>query len=205
MNSIAIIDYGMGNLGSIKNMLTFLGYSSEITSDAEKIAIADKLILPGVGAFNSGMTQIDALGLRSLLDRKALQEKIPILGICLGMQLLTQSSEEGNVDGLGWIDAETTKFSFDTREHRIPHMGWNSVQIEQENILLKDLPVDPRFYFVHSYFVSCKNFDDVICRTQYGIRFDSMIAHNNIFGCQFHPEKSHKFGMAILKNFAELE
>jgi imidazole glycerol-phosphate synthase subunit HisH len=205
MSKIIIIDYGMGNLGSIINMLKFLGYESEITSDVEKISKAAKLILPGVGAFHNGMKKIDTLGLRSLLDRKALQEKIPILGICLGMQLLTQFSEEGNVEGLGWIDAETSKFSFDMREHRIPHMGWNSVHIERDNILLKNIPVDPRFYFVHSYFVSCKNPGDIVCKTHYGIRFDSMIAHKNIFGCQFHPEKSHKFGMAILKNFAELE
>jgi glutamine amidotransferase len=204
MNSIHIIDYDMGNLGSIKNMLKYLGFQSEITSDPDNINNADKIILPGVGAFDNGMNKISKLGLKPVLDQKALFEKIPILGICLGMQLMTNKSEEGKLKGLGWIDADTVKFSFNDQKLRIPHMGWNQVRIKNNIPLINELNNESRFYFVHSYYVKCKENENIVCTTNYGIEFDSLIFNENIFGCQFHPEKSHKFGMKIFQNFAEL-
>jgi len=204
MPLIHIIDYGMGNLGSIKNMLKYLGFKSEITSNPHDVLNAHKIILPGVGGFDNGMNKIREMGLESILKKKALEERIPILGICLGMHLMTNKSEEGTSEGLGWIDAETIKFSFDDRNLRIPHMGWNTVRVENMNSLLNEMNPEPRFYFVHSYYVKCHKSENVVCKTEYGIDFDSIICRNNIMGCQFHPEKSHKFGMKILQNFAEL-
>ena len=201
---IHIIDYGMGNFGSIRNMLKHIGFQSEVTSEIMQISSAEKLILPGVGSFDNGMAKITELGLTSILDKMALEEKIPILGICLGMQLMTTKSEEGFSRGLGWIDAETVKFHHNGNKLKIPHMGWNIVDIVRSSPIVKDMDFEPRFYFVHSYYVKCNNSDDVIGKTEYGRDFASIICKENIFGCQFHPEKSHKFGMQILRNFAEL-
>jgi len=200
---ITIVNYGMGNLGSIKNMFKHIGVPAVITSDLASIADADKLLLPGVGAFDSAMTRINDSGLREVLDRKALEEKIPILGICLGMQLLTNSSEEGKIPGLRWIPAATTRFPTQSGL-KVPHMGWNEVVQVRESVLTKDLPEESRFYFVHSYCVHVQNKEDSILKTTYGITFDAALQHDNIYGAQFHPEKSHKFGMQLLKNFARL-
>jgi glutamine amidotransferase len=201
---ITIVDYGMGNLGSIQNMFRKIKVPSEITGDPEKIAAAKKILLPGVGAFDAAMQRIGDSGLREVLDRKAKSEQVPVLGICLGMQLLTHSSEEGQLPGLGWIDARTLKFSLPGTSLKIPHMGWNLVHQRNESPLTKDLPQEPRFYFVHSYHVQCARPEDVLTSTSYGIEFHSIIQHNNIFGAQFHPEKSHKFGMKLLENFSRL-
>jgi glutamine amidotransferase len=201
---ITVIDYGMGNLGSVRNMLRRIKAESEITSDVEKISSAKKILLPGVGAFDAAMQKIKTAGLIDILNKKALDEKIPTLGICLGMQLLTKSSEEGKLPGLGWIDASTARFSFSNNSLKIPHMGWNTVNIKKESPLIKDLPPEPRFYFVHSYYVHCNNSGDVLTTTHYGIDFHSIIQHENIYGAQFHPEKSHKFGMKILENFSRI-
>lgn len=200
---ITIVNYGMGNLGSIKNMFKHIGVPAAITSDLADIADAHKLLLPGVGAFDSAMERINGSGLREILDRKALQEKIPILGICLGMQLLTSSSEEGKILGLGWLAAKTTRFPV-KQGLKVPHMGWNLVNPVRESRLTKDLPKESRFYFVHSYCVHVENEEDSILKTTYEIPFDAAIQHDNIYGAQFHPEKSHKFGMQLLKNFARL-
>lgn len=200
---ITIVNYGMGNLGSIKNMFKHIGVPAVITSDLACIADADKLLLPGVGAFDSAMQRINGSGLREVLDWKALQEKVPILGICLGMQLLTGSSEEGKIPGLGWIPAVTTRFPAQPGL-KVPHMGWNLVNPVRENPLTKDLPDESRFYFVHSYCVHVKNEEDSILKATYGITFDAALQHDNIYGAQFHPEKSHKFGMKLLTNFARL-
>jgi imidazole glycerol-phosphate synthase subunit HisH len=202
---ITIIDYGMGNLGSISNMFKRIGVESEVTSDKEKIAAARKILLPGVGAFDAAMERINDGGFRELLDRKALEEKVPVFGICLGMQLLTDSSEEGKLPGLGWIPAKTTRFSFEKDSKlKVPHMGWNRVYEKHSSMLIRDLPPEPRFYFVHSYYVTAEDDKDVLTTTIHGIEFNSIIQKENIFGAQFHPEKSHKFGMKLLENFARL-
>ena len=202
---ITIIDYGMGNLGSISNMFKRIGVESEVTSDREKIAAAKKILLPGVGAFDAAMERINEGGFREILDRKALLEKVPVFGICLGMQLLTNSSEEGKIPGLGWIPAKTARFAFsqDTKL-KVPHMGWNRVNEKNPSLLINDLPPEPRFYFVHSYYVMAEDEKHVLTTTTHGVEFNSIIQKENIFGAQFHPEKSHKFGMKLLENFARL-
>lgn len=205
---ISIVNYGMGNLGSIVNMYKKIGIKTELISTASEIGKATKILLPGVGSFDAAMEKIAALGIREALDKKALQEKIPVMGICLGMQLLTKSSEEGKLPGLGWIDAKTLAFNglIDNSKYKIPHMGWNTADINHPSAItegFKELE-DVRFYFVHSYFVRCENDQNSILKTEYGISFDSAIQKDNIYGAQFHPEKSHKFGMKLLENFARI-
>lgn len=202
---ITIVDYGMGNLKSIQNMFKRIGADAEITGDKDKIAAAHKLLLPGVGAFDAAMERINESGLRELIDMKALKEKVPILGICLGMQVLTESSEEGVLPGLGWIPGRTVKFNFEKDSQlKVPHMGWNQVNVKNDSALLADLPPEPRFYFVHSYHVIADDPQHVLATTEHGIEFTSMVRKDNIYGAQFHPEKSHKYGMKLLENFARL-
>ena len=202
---IIIINYGMGNLGSILNMLKKISAPAIISSDAEEIRRADKLILPGVGAFDNGMINLDSLGFVPVIEEKVLHQKTPILGICLGMQLMTKSSEEGKLPGLGWIDAQTARFKHDPALNlKIPHMGWNTISMKKEHPLFREMHSDPRFYFVHSFHALCYNVQDVLTTSHYGYDFVSAFQRNNIMGVQFHPEKSHKYGMRLLKNFAEL-
>jgi imidazole glycerol-phosphate synthase subunit HisH len=202
---ITIVDYGMGNLGSVQNMFKRIGTQSQISADLDVIAKAEKILLPGVGAFDAAMQRINDGGFKEVLDAKVLREKIPTLGICLGMQLLTDSSEEGQLAGLGWIPAKTIKFSFDKIQNlKVPHMGWNQVNEIHSSPLTKDLPDEPRFYFVHSYYVQTYDPKYVLMSTSHGIDFHSIIQKDNVFGAQFHPEKSHKFGMKLLENFANL-
>jgi imidazole glycerol-phosphate synthase subunit HisH len=202
---IVIIDYGMGNLGSLFNMLKKVGASALISAKLEDIARAEKLILPGVGAFDNAMKKIKELDLIPLLQEKVVEQKTPLLGICLGMQLLTQKSAEGNLPGLGWIAGDTVRFNFQGRAQdlKIPHMGWNTVQLKKSSPLWEDMEEEPRFYFVHSYHVVCSHPEDVLTETTYGYNFVSAVVRDNIAGMQFHPEKSHKFGMKIFKNFVE--
>ena len=199
---ITIVDYNMGNLGSIKNMLKKIGFESCISSDPAEIGAASKLILPGVGAFDSGMSNLERTGLIPLLSRRVLEDRVPMLGICLGMQLMTKSSEEGTRAGLGWIDADAVRFRPATTTLKVPHMGWNRVLPVRSSPLTDDLPAEPRFYFVHSFFVRCCDDADVLLTTPFDGSFASAFQRGNVCGVQFHPEKSHKFGMALLHNFA---
>lgn len=201
---IVIVDYNMGNILSVQNMLKKIGYQAIITSDAEVVNKAEKIILPGVGAFDRAMKNIESLGLLEVLNYKALKEKVPILGICLGMQLLTKSSEEGQLPGLGYIYGHTQKFVFSDTNWKIPHMGWNEVKPRISATLFKNLDSDSRFYHVHSYYVVCENDNDIAATTSYGIDFTSSIEIDNIFGTQFHPEKSHKFGKQLLSSFCQI-
>jgi glutamine amidotransferase len=200
---IAIIDYGMGNLGSIRNMLRRIGVASTITGDADEIASAPKILLPGVGRFDAAMREIEARGLREVLERKALHERVPTLGICLGMQLITRGSEEGNCAGLGWVEGEALRFPPDAGL-KVPHMGWNEVTATRDSALTTGLSDGARFYFVHSYYVTMDRPDDSVLTAEYGVTFTAGIEAGNIYGAQFHPEKSHKFGMQLLTNFAGL-
>lgn len=200
---IVIIDYGMGNLGSIANMLKHIGVQAIVSADPAQIEQADRLILAGVGAFDAGMQRLNDLGLIQILKYKAVERQTPFLGICLGMQLLTRCSEEGQLSGLGWVDAETKKFDFTSyaTRLRVPHMGWNEIKIVKSHPLLSDLGDEPRFYFVHSYYVHCLQPESVLATTQYGDTFHSIIGQKNLLGTQFHPEKSHRYGRKILENF----
>lgn len=203
---ITIVDYGMGNLGSVANMFKRVGAKTEITANLNQIANAQKILLPGVGAFDAAMQRLNDGGFINVLNKKALVEKVPVLGICLGMQLLTKSSEEGNLSGLGWINAKAIKFNFDkTQNLKVPHIGWNPTWTVSQTALTKDFASDARFYFVHSYYVVAENQKDEMLKTHYGLDFCSGITNgNNIFGAQFHPEKSHKFGMQLLTNFSKI-
>jgi glutamine amidotransferase len=200
---ITIVDYGMGNLGSIRNMLKKIGVESEITADPSRIAAATKLVLPGVGAFDSGMENLEKSGLVPLLNERVRGAEVPILGICLGMQLMTHSSSEGERRGLGWVDAKALRFAPADPSLKVPHMGWNVARPVRSDALLEALPAESRFYFVHSYYVACDRREDVLLTTRYGADFDSGFRHGNVWGVQFHPEKSHRFGMHLLRNFAE--
>lgn len=204
LTQITIVDYGMGNIGSLVNMFRRIGVRCEVASDLRSVDRARKILLPGVGAFGAAMNRIDALGLSRVLRTKALEEKIPFMGICLGMQLMTRSSEESpGVKGLDLIPADTLRFPR-VSGLKVPHMGWNEVTVNKPTALTALLPPEPRFYFVHSYFVRADNPDDVILSCQYGQEFDAGLNLGNLYGAQFHPEKSHKFGMALLKGFAEI-
>lgn len=201
---IAIVDYGAGNPASVQNILRKIGVDSCVSQSPKEIADAQKLILPGVGSFDPGMAQLKSSGLVPVLNELILEQKRPILGICLGMQLMTKGSEEGNLPGLGWLDAETLKFSFDpTQRLRIPHMGWNVAVVKKPNMLFDTHESEERFYFVHSYHVACRDSGDILTETSYGIEFTSSFQKENIVGVQFHPEKSHRFGYQLLKRFAE--
>jgi glutamine amidotransferase len=203
---IAIIDYGVGNSGSIVNMLKKVGIKSTITSDPNEIVAAEKIILPGVGSFDVGAKNLKARGLTDVLNEQVIEKKKPFLGICLGMQLLAKTSAEGVETGLGWLDATVVKFDFngDGRDLKIPHMGWNYVKESKTHRMLNNLSDNPRFYFVHSYYIKCSQPDDVLLTCNYGFDFACGVQRENIIGVQFHPEKSHKFGMQLLINFNEL-
>jgi glutamine amidotransferase len=200
---ISIVNYGMGNLGSVINMFKRIGVAAEIVESPEKLKQATKILLPGVGAFDQAMKRINESGFREVLDSKALVEKVPVLGICLGMQLLTRGSEEGVLPGLGWVAADTIRFP-KKDGLKVPHMGWNVVTPATSSELTKNLPQESRFYFVHSYYVQVDNQLNSILKCHYGVTFDAAIQKDNIYGAQFHPEKSHKFGMQLLRNFGEM-
>lgn len=200
---IGIIDYGVGNLGSVRNMLRRVGCDAVIVSSAEELRACAKLVLPGVGAFDRAMERLETSGLREPLDEMALEKGTPLLGICLGMQLLTRGSEEGDRPGLGYIAAEAKRFPRDMGL-KVPHMGWNVVTAPRTSPLTKQFEGETRFYFVHSYCVTVDDEADSMLKCTYGISFDAGIMHGNIFGAQFHPEKSHRFGKALFSAFRAL-
>ena len=203
---IVITNYNMGNLASIRNMLKKVGVDAVVSSDPQVIRKATGLILPGVGHFDRGMEQLMALDLVPVLQCKVLEEKTPVLGICLGMQLLTRRSEEGQRLGLGWLDAETVRFRFEDTPQtlKVPHMGWNTTSPTRDDSLFEGLMNGrTRFYFVHSYHVVCAHEADVLAYTHHGVPFAASVQHEHIMGTQFHPEKSHRYGMRLLKNFVE--
>jgi len=199
---VAVIDYGMGNIGSICNMLKYIGASHIVSSDFREIQDCDKIILPGVGHFDLAMQNLEQRDLIKPLHDLVLGKKIPIMGICLGMQLLCSSSEEGDREGLGYIDAQARKFAPpDGAGLKVPHMGWSEVDFQKQTALSDQLGNSARFYFVHSYAVTCNNADDVWGTTRYGETFVSAFVRDNITGAQFHPEKSHKYGIQLFRNF----
>lgn len=204
---IGILDYGLGNIKAFINVYKILNIPVTKVIQADQLSGVDKIILPGVGSFDYAMKRLTDSGLRHALDECVLSRKIPVIGICVGMQMLTYSSEEGKLPGLGWIDAEVKKFKFSSSDHefQIPHMGWNTVRPVKPSNLFKNLEKDARFYFLHSYYVQCHNSKESIGVSEYGIEFSCAINSGNIFGIQFHPEKSHQWGIQLLKNFAELK
>lgn len=198
---IAIVDYGIGNLGAVVNMLSRIGAPSEITSDSARIERADRIILPGNGSFDACMRNLRATGLVPMLEDRVLKHRVPLLGICVGAQMLGYSSEEGFEPGLGWLDLRVRRFPF-LPGIRVPHMGWNEVYpTSKTHSLVRDLEEDARFYFVHSYYIEPACDEYVMLRANYGIDFAAAVAHKNILGVQFHPEKSHRFGKRLLSNF----
>jgi len=203
---IGIVDYGMGNLGSIYNMLKKIRADAIISSDPSKLVQVSKLVLPGVGAFDNGIKSLEKMGLISFLNEMVLEKKTPILGICLGMQLFAKKSEEGDLPGLGWIDAQAVRFEPEDPEQKllVPHMGWNLIEIAKEHQLFDSMFEEIKFYFVHSYHVQCNGPDDTLAEAYHGRYFSAAIAKENVIGVQFHPEKSHKFGMQLMKNFVGL-
>ncbi len=200
---IVIVDLEMGNVGSVRNMVKRIGAEARISSDVAEIEAADRLILPGVGAFDHGMRSLRRLGLLEALNHRVLDQETPVLGICLGMQLLTRGSEEGDEPGLGWIAGDTIRFGFDPRQAglKIPQMGWNTVVVQRRDSLFRGFDDEPRFYFVHSYHVVCDRPEDVLATTWHGYDFAAAVHRANVWGTQFHPEKSHKFGIRLLTNF----
>ncbi|HPH99335.1 MAG TPA: imidazole glycerol phosphate synthase subunit HisH [Chitinophagaceae bacterium] len=202
---ITVIDYGAGNIGSIVNMFKRLGAATITTSDPVCIKEASKLVLPGVGSFDVGISKLKESGLVEILNQKVIEEKIPILGICLGVQLMTKGSEEGNLPGLGWFNAETIKFKFDDLQTKlkIPHMGWADTIVKKASPLFSANEEEHRYYYVHSYHLSANNENDILVKAHYGYEFAAGLEKENIMGVQFHPEKSHKFGMRLFKNFID--
>lgn len=200
---IAIVDYGVGNLSSVSNMFRRAGADARISSDPDEIAAADKLLLPGVGHFDHGMRMLRKSGLHGVLDEFALGARKPVLGICLGAQILGKGSAEGDEPGLGWLNMECALLPH-AAGLRVPHMGWNRISLRRANPLFPHLEPDTRFYFVHSYYMECASDDDVVATAAHGISFTCVVHRGNIFGTQFHPEKSLRHGLTVLRAFAAL-
>lgn len=204
-SKIVIVDYGMGNLNSVKKAIYRMKVKSLVSSDPKDIAGCDKIILPGVGHFGKAMNNIRKLNLLDILNETVLVKRKPILGICLGMQLMANKSEEGDCKGLGWLDAEVVKLNVTNKiRYKIPQMGWNQIHKKKESRLFENIPDFSDFYFMHSYFLKLNDQTDLLNETDYNFRYASAVEKDNIFGVQYHPEKSHDIGAALLKNFIEL-
>jgi glutamine amidotransferase len=201
---IGIVDYGSGNLRAIGNIYDRLKIDYRIINNPNDLKLVDKIILPGVGDFDQTMQMLNESGFREILDELVLGNKVPVLGICVGLQILSKGSEEGQLPGLGWINANVKKFNPDTIpvKPKLPHLGWNSIEIVKNSILLDKIDPEEGFYFIHNYFFQTNDSSDILTKTTYGIDFVSSVARENIFGVQFHPEKSHQNGILLLKNFA---
>jgi glutamine amidotransferase len=201
---LIIVDYGVGNLNSIQNMLKKAGVEGKISNKPEEIASASKIVLPGMGAFDNCMEKLDDSGLRQIVEQKAKREKVPVLGICVGLQMFMENSEEGKLPGLSWIKGSTVKFKPEQMQgnQKIPNMGWHEIQAKKPSRLLQNLE-DSRFYFAHSYYVQPEETADILLTAEYGYEITVGIERENLVGVQFHPEKSHRFGMQLLKNFGE--
>lgn len=203
---ITIINYGLGNVQAFANLYKRLNIPAAVATRAEDLEGASKLILPGVGAFDHAIELLDGSGMRQALDDMVLRQAVPVLGVCVGMQILARSSEEGRLPGLGWIDGRVRRFDDNAGAQplRLPHMGWNDVVPNSGAALFNGLEQDSRFYFLHSYYFECASNDNVLATSRYGVAFGCAVQSENIYGVQFHPEKSHDYGVRLLKNFAEL-
>lgn len=203
---ITIIDYGIGNVSAFQNVFKRLNIPSKLARCANDLMGSSKLILPGVGHFDYAMSQLNKSGMRNRLDELVLTEKVPVIGICVGMQMMAKKSDEGTLDGLCWVDAYVKKFDEPAiyQQTKLPHMGWNDVKPREKHPLFRGLEEKAIFYFLHSFYVQCSNLENIISETDYGINFSSGIQSDNIYGIQFHPEKSHSFGERLLKNFAHV-
>jgi glutamine amidotransferase len=203
---ITIIDYGVGNIFAFQNVFKRLNISTKIAKSVEDLQDAQKLILPGVGSFDYAMSQLNNSGMRERLDDLVLIQKVPVIGICVGMQMMGNTSDEGQLEGLKWIDASIRKFDESTilQRTKLPHMGWNDVTPKNNHPLFEGLEEEALFYFLHSYYFECNNTEDSIAKSDYGVTFTSAAQHQNVYGIQFHPEKSHHYGEKLLHNFAKL-
>jgi imidazole glycerol-phosphate synthase subunit HisH len=203
---ITIINYGLGNIRAFVNVYNQLNIPIHIATHSEDLKSATKIILPGVGAFDYAMQRLEKSGMRQALDEMVLHEHVPVLGICVGMQILACSSEEGVLPGLGWVDGEVKRFVSSPAHNsmRVPHMGWNDIKPSKTTGLLQGLDLDARFYFLHSYYFQCHKNEDIIAVTDYYGEFASVVNSGNVFGVQFHPEKSHQCGIRLLENFAKV-
>lgn len=203
---IAIVHYGLGNVQAFDNIFRRLNIAATLATKSEHLDEADRIILPGVGAFDWAMERLNSSGLRDALERAVVTLQKPILGVCVGMQIMAQRSEEGDAEGLGWIDGEVKRFTVSSGNDatRLPHMGWNDIRVKDGVRLFSGLESNSRFYFLHSYYFQPKRERDVLADTHYSVRFASSVGSGTIYGVQFHPEKSHQWGIKLLKNFAEL-
>ena len=203
---IGLINYGSGNIFAIANIYKSLNIPHFMSSDVSELAKADKLVLPGVGAFDETMQLFQSLAIKDWLDEAVLLKKVPIIGVCVGMQIMTKKSEEGNLPGFGWVDADVKRFDASLLKHKphLPHLGWNTASPSSNNPLFEGVDEQKGFYFLHTYYCECADEKDILSTTSYGKTFTSSFNHENIYGVQFHPEKSHSNGLKIFKNFANL-